>query len=90
MTLTVSRTTEADLKFIDPTCIKDIESARDIRLGFVSRMLEVLEQGCKIRLRSPSNFEPFYTETQQVIRSIACMENFIKPLPSECYLSLGT
>ncbi|KAE9404853.1 hypothetical protein BT96DRAFT_988942 [Gymnopus androsaceus JB14] len=77
----VSRTTEADLKFIDPTTIKDNATARDLRLGFVSKMMEIVEQGCKIRLHSPSNFEPFYIETQQIIRTVACVKSFINPLP---------
>ncbi|KAJ3865796.1 hypothetical protein EV359DRAFT_38015 [Lentinula novae-zelandiae] len=77
----ISRTTEADLKFIDPTSVKSDTSAREVRLGFISKMLDLVEQGCKIRLRSPSNFEAFYIETQQLMRTIRCLNSFIKPLP---------
>ncbi|KAJ3992657.1 hypothetical protein F5050DRAFT_885536 [Lentinula boryana] len=77
----ISQTTEADLKFIDPTCVKSEASAREVRLGFISKMLGLVEQGCKIHLHSPSNFESFYAETQQLVRTIRCLNNFIKPLP---------
>ncbi|KAF5393162.1 hypothetical protein D9757_001170 [Collybiopsis confluens] len=77
----VSRTAESDLKFIDPTSIKDNETARDIRLGFASRMLDAVEQGCKIRLRGPSHFESFYIESRQVMRDMQCIESFMKPFP---------
>ncbi|KAJ4479106.1 hypothetical protein J3R30DRAFT_3289341 [Lentinula aciculospora] len=77
----VSRTTEADLKFIDPTRVKNDASAREVRLGFISKMLGLVEQGCKIRLQSPSNFESFYVETQRLISTIRCLNSFIKPLP---------
>lgn len=87
---TVSRTNEADLKFIDPTNIIDNATARDLRLGFMSKMLEAVEEGCMLRLHSPANFEPFYIESQQVIRTLACVNCYIKPLPSKClsYLSI--
>lgn len=83
VSIAVSRTTEADLKFIDPTSVKSDTSAREVRLGFISKMLDLVEQGCKIRLRSPSNFEAFYIETQQLMRTIRCLNSFIKPLPGE-------
>ncbi|KAJ3841856.1 hypothetical protein F5878DRAFT_439046 [Lentinula raphanica] len=77
----ISRTTEADLKFIDPTSVKNNANAREVRLGFISKMLSLVEQGCKIQLRNPANFESFYLETQQLIRTIRCLNSFIKPLP---------
>uniref|UniRef100_A0A0W0G5Y9 Zn(2)-C6 fungal-type domain-containing protein n=1 Tax=Moniliophthora roreri TaxID=221103 RepID=A0A0W0G5Y9_MONRR len=79
-TNTVSHRMERDRSFVDPTSMRNIECARDIRLGYMSEVLSLVERGCRMRLDNPSNLEKFFGEAESLSALVNCVFTFSGPL----------
>lgn len=77
----LSRRSKADLERLNTSSLATLSGARDARVGYTAKLLEVAEAGLSIRLESSSAFDTFYIEIEKVMVELDCLYNAIFPLP---------
>lgn len=81
----VSRRSDADFTSINVSAYGGLPVSREMRLGLMSKLIDITEKGCSLSLAGQDDIETFCSEAVDILAKFDILKRFIAPTPGQSH-----